>query len=119
MAVHTIVIPDRLRGREPRTIIWDDAAGTVDGTHSQMPHLRQRFEEPKPVQIGDLGVSSLQDPAHDPSKFLALLIDIYRPLMEEPLRSTPPAVFDRVSPPAPDLGPSDEEITERDGGTDE
>ncbi|MCY4429342.1 MAG: hypothetical protein OXC11_02990 [Rhodospirillales bacterium] len=78
MAVHTIVIPDRLRGREPTTIIWDDAAGTVDGTHSQVPYLQQRSEKPKPVEISNLGGVFLpQDPAHDPSEFLALLIDIY------------------------------------------
>ena len=39
--------------------------------------------------------------------------------MDEPLCSTLPAVFDRVSPAAPDLGPSDEEIMEHDCGTDE
>jgi len=55
MAVHTIVIPDRLRGREPTTIIWDDAAATVDGTHSKVPYLQQRSEKPKPVEISNLG----------------------------------------------------------------
>ena len=36
MAKHVITIPDLMAGRELRTIVWDDEAGTVEGTHSDI-----------------------------------------------------------------------------------
>ena len=33
MTVHTTRLPDMLYGDEPRTILWDDEAATVEGDH--------------------------------------------------------------------------------------
>ena len=44
MATHRITMQDRMRGREPRTITWDDEAGTVAGDHSDVAHIRERFD---------------------------------------------------------------------------
>jgi len=105
MAIHTIRIPDLLRGRELRSILWDDVAGTVEGEHSDVPDLRRFFEAPKPVTVGDPGGTwDLRDPAHDPVEFLTLLGVIFQPVLDEPLRSTLPAVFDGVSVPRADVG---------------
>ena len=99
MATHRITIPDRLRGGEPRTIIWDDEAGTVAGTHYRVPEFRRVFDADKPVRIGNPGRTwDLHNPAHDPAEFLALLRQLYWPALDEPLRSTLPPVFDGVMP---------------------
>ena len=80
-------MPDRMRGDEPRTVIWDDEAGIVAGDHSDVAHIRELFDAPKPVTIGGpWGMWDLVDPAHDPVEFLTLLADEYWP---HP-RSTPP-----------------------------
>ena len=95
MAIHQISVPDVSRGRALRTIIWDDVAGTVDGDHYDVACLRELIAAPKPVTVGDPGGTwDLSDPAHDPGEFLILLSMIYWPVMDEPLRSTLPAVFD-------------------------
>ena len=102
MAVHSLLIPDRLRGRELRSIIWDDEAGTVEGDHSKVAEFRRVFAADKPVRIGNPGGKwDLVDPAHDPAEFLAVLRILYWPALDEPLRSTLPAVFDGVKLPAP------------------
>ena len=88
-------MPDRMRGRELRTITWDDEAGTVAGDHSRVAYIRARFDAPKPVTVGGpWGVWDLVDPAHDPVEFLTLLADEYCPILRPPLRETLPAVFD-------------------------
>ena len=102
MATHRITMPDWMRGREPRTIIWDDEAGTVVGDHYELTYIRERFEAPKPVTIGGpWGMWDLVDPAHDPVEFLTLLADVYYPIIIPPLRETLPAVFDGLVVPAP------------------
>ena len=106
MAVHTIRIPDRMRGRELRTIVWDDEAGTVAGDHVEVDDIRRVFDAPKPVTIGDAGGTwDLNDPAHDPAEFLTLLFDFHQQLRnDEALRATLPAVFDDVEPLPGDAG---------------
>ena len=99
MAVHTIRIPDRLYGREMRTILWDDVAGTVEGDHSEIPDMQRVFAAPKPVTYGAGIAWDLHDPAHDPSEFLVLLEDAYWPILDEPLRSTLPPIFAGVELP--------------------
>ena len=100
MGVHTIMLPDRVRGREPRAIVWDDDAGTVAGSHFDIPWFRKVFAASKPVTVGDPGRTwDLLDPAHDPSEFLLLLERAYWPVLDEPLRSTLPPVFDGVTIP--------------------
>ena len=99
MAVHTIMLPDRMRGREPRSIVWDDEAGTVTGEHSGVPLMQKILAAPTPVDCSDVGlVLFLLDPAHDPADFWWLLYGAYWPVVEEPLRSTLPAVFRNTEP---------------------
>lgn len=108
MAVHTITLPDELRGAEPRTILWDDAAGTVSGTHSGLPNIRRALEAPGPVEAGTAGqVWRLRDPGRDPAEFLVLLYIAHWPALFPPLREGLPAIFDGVEM-AP--GEPDEEL---------
>lgn len=105
MAVHTLRIPDWLRGDELRSIVWDDEAGTVEGDHSKVAEFRRVFAADKPVTIGDPGGTwDLDDPAHDPVQFLTLLGNVHWPALDEPLRSTLPAVFDGVEVLTPNPG---------------
>jgi len=99
MAVHTVMLPDRRYGREPRTIVWDDEAGTVEGAHSKVPAMQRTLAAPKPVNYSCEGrVLYLDDPGHDPADFLRLLSAAFWPILREPLRSTLPPVFDGVEP---------------------
>ena len=94
-------MPDRMCGDEPRTIIWNDEAGTVAGDHSVVARIQARFEAPKPIMIGGpWGMWDLLDPAHDPVEFLALLANVYWPIQHPPLRESLPAVFDGLIVPA-------------------
>lgn len=105
MAVHTIMLPDRMRGDELRLIVWDDEAGAVTGTHDTVSELQRVFDAPKPVTIGDEGGAwDLRDPAHDPAEFLTALGNAFWPALRAPLRSTLPTVFDGVEVPKPDPG---------------
>lgn len=100
MARHEIGIPDRMRGQELRTVVWDDEAGTVEGDHSRVEWIAAKLAAPKPVTVGDTGRSwELSDPGRDPSEFLALVRLIYWPALEPPLRDTLPPVFDGVEIP--------------------
>ena len=92
MTVHTILLPDRMRGREARSVLWDDEAGTVEGEHSDVPWMQRVLATPTPYD-GLSGVGRefiLEDPAHDPRGFLWLLSEAYWPILNEPLRSTLP-----------------------------
>ena len=105
MAVHTIEMPDRLRGRELRTIVWDDEAGTVTGTHSEVPWLVEMLAKPRPVLIPlpEHEPLALHDPSHDRGEFLALLNEAYWPILDpdRDLHRLPPALRDAPLPPAP------------------
>ena len=98
MAKHTIMLPDFMVGRDLRSIVWDDEAGTVEGDHSQLDVIRRVFAAPTPHVIHDIAASwTLAAPAHDPADFLAVLaLDIDWRVLEDPLRSTLPPVFDGV-----------------------
>ena len=100
MAKHTIMFPDIMVGRELRSIVWDDEAGTVEGEHSRLDEIREIFAEPTPFTAGDVAAEvTLEDPAHSPADFLRLLaIWIDWRVLNEPLRSTLPPVFDGVEP---------------------
>ena len=105
MTVHTIVMPDAAHGEEPRRIVWDDEAGTVEGEHGEVPYIQRVIAAPKPVEVGGPGwVWSLRDPGHDPAEFLVLLGIAYWPIGTEPLRSTLPPVFDGVQVPEGERG---------------
>lgn len=41
MTVHTVMMPYRIRGRELRSVIWDDQAGTVEGDQWDVPRLQE------------------------------------------------------------------------------
>ncbi|MBC6406418.1 MAG: hypothetical protein GDA41_12010 [Rhodospirillales bacterium] len=99
MAVHTVRLPDRRYGDEPRSVVWDDEAGTVEGTHSALAWMQRDLAAPKPVNYSREGiVLYLDDPGHDPADFLQLLAAAFWPILREPLRSTLPPVFDGVEP---------------------
>ena len=86
MAVHLITLPDWMRGDELRVIVWDDDAGTITGTHSDVAELQRGFDAPKPVTIGDEGGTwDLRDPAHDPVEFLTALGNVFWRVLREPL----------------------------------
>ncbi|MCZ0953909.1 MAG: hypothetical protein OXJ56_15175 [Rhodospirillaceae bacterium] len=100
MAVHTITIPDWSQDGELRSIIWDDVAGTVEGDHIEVDSFQRVFAADKPVTVGDTGLAwELDDPAHDPSQFLAVLWSVYAAVLYEPLCSTLPSVFDAAQRP--------------------
>ena len=98
MAKHTIMFPDWMVGDDLRSIVWDDKAGTVEGDHSQIDSLRKTLAKPTPYVIHDIAASwTLEDPAHDPADFLAVLsLDIDWRVRKDPLRSTLPPIFDGV-----------------------
>ena len=100
MAKHTIMFPDWMVGRELRSIVWDDEAGAVEGDHSCLDLIREIFAEPTPYVIGDVAAYwTLEDPAHNPADFLTVLSrHIDWRVLEDPLRSTLPPVFDGVEP---------------------
>ena len=113
MTVHTIVMPDAAHGEEPRRIVWDDEAGTVEGEHDEVPYIQRVIAAPKPVEVGGPGeIWHLRDPGHDPAEFLVLLSLAYWPILREPLRSTLPPVFDGVEVPEGEPG---EELYDENG----
>lgn len=80
MVVHTIEIPDGMRGGELRRIVWDDEAGTLAGDFDphELDYMRTVFAAEKPVTVGDPGGTwDLRDPAHDAAEFLTLLRVVY------------------------------------------
>ena len=112
MTVHTIVMPDDAHGEEPRRIVWDDEAGTVEGNHYRVPDIQRIIDAPKPVEVGAGHVWRLRDPGHDPAEFLVLLFNDYWPILDEPLRSTLPPIFDGVVLPKGEPG---EELYDENG----
>ena len=113
MAVHAITLPDMLRGDEPRTVLWDDKAGTVSGTHSSLPDIRQALDAPKPVTVGVAGrVWSLCNPAHEPAEFLVLLYIAHWEILTPPHREGLPAILDGVELPP---GEPDEDLYDEHG----
>ena len=109
MAVHTIMLPDLMRGRELRSIVWDDEAGTVSGDHYRVVDgdIQRILDRPKPMKVGGpWGYWKLDDPAHDPAEFLVVLYTLHGHIVFEPLRSTLPPVFDGIELRPPDIGPS-------------
>ena len=108
MAEHTILLPDAMRGRALRSIVWDNQAGTVEGEHYEIAWIRDviRQSAEGPVTVGDPGGTwDLRDPGHDPAEFLVLLGLCFRghPLPSTILASLPP-IFDGVSLPSADPG---------------
>ena len=101
MAIHRIMLPVGLRDATRRAVVWDDEAGTVEGDHRAVPLMQRVLDDPeRPVEFGTAGfVWDLHDPGHRPDEFLVLLYVAHWPILEEPLRSTLPPVFDGVSTP--------------------
>ena len=107
MAEHTILLPDAMRGRALRSIVWDDQAGTVEGEHYRVATIRDLIQQSAegPVTVGDPGGTwDLRDPGHNPAEFLVLL-EMSAPggLNEAILASLPP-IFDGVELPPADPG---------------
>ena len=100
MAKHTIMLPEWVAGDDLRSIVWDDEAGTVEGEHSRLDLIREILAEPTPYTVGSVASEvTLEDAAHSPADFLRVLgIWIDSRVLEDPLRSTLPPVFDGVEP---------------------
>ena len=97
MATHTIMFPDIVVGRAPRSIVWDDEAGTVEGEHSRLDVIREAFAEPTPYEFGtESHYWRLEDPAHNPADLLTVLsVLIDWQAFDDPRLVLPP-VFDGV-----------------------
>ena len=103
--IHTILLPDIFRGRELRTVTWDDEAGTVGGDHHDVPWLREQLDAPRPlVQRAVWGRRTLVDPAHRAEDFLALMDDVRNAVLPESLRGVEPTPWPSYPRP-PDLPP--------------
>ena len=98
MTIHTIRLPDRLYGREPRTILWDDEAATVEGDHSDIPWMRERIADAPSELVNETCTIPLKDPGRDPRDFWHLILAAFYPAAREPQRSTMPAVLREVEP---------------------
>ena len=99
MAKHTIMFPDWRRGREPRRIVWDDEAGTVEGDHSQISLIREALDEPIPLVLNDEAATwTIEDPAHDPTDFLTMLSLLVDWQAFDGARLTLPPVFSGLEP---------------------
>ena len=73
--IHDILYPDRYAGGELRTIVWDDVAGTVEGSHSLVDGV---LSDGAPMVGTPQGITYLDDPMHLPEEFLLLLAVNYR-----------------------------------------
>ncbi len=98
MTVHTIRLPDRLYGREQRTILWDDETATIEGDHSDIPWMRERIADAPTELVNETCAIPLKDPGRDPRDFWHLILAAFYPAAREPLRSTMPAVLRDVEP---------------------
>ena len=115
MTVHTIRLPDMLYGDELRTILWDDEAATVEGDHSNIPWMRERIAAAPTELVNETCTIPLKDPGRDPREFWRLLIAVFYPVADEPLRSTMPAVLRDVEPSELVIHPSLTRVTYPDG----
>ena len=107
MAEHTILLPDAMRGRALRSIVWDDQAGTVEGEHYEVATIRDiiRQSAKGPVTVGDPGGTwDLRDPGHDPAEFLVLLEMSVSGGLTEAILASLPSIFDGVELPPADPG---------------
>ena len=90
-------------------ILWDDATGTVEGDHSQVPELAQAIANPPmPVHFPHPpGTFYLADPAHDAADFLtALRAIVHGPLDVE----LPDSLVDVTPTPYPKPSPEPEDV---------
>ncbi len=98
MTVHTIRLPDMLYGDEPRTILWDDEAATVEGDHSNIGGMQATIDAAPTEIVNETCTIPLKNPGRDPREFWHLIISAFYPAAREPLRSTMPAVLRDVEP---------------------
>ena len=98
MTVHTIRLPDRLYGRELRTILWDDEAATIEGDHSNIGGMQATIDDAPTEIVNETCTIPLKNPGRDPREFWHLIISAFSPAADEPLRSTMPAVLRDVEP---------------------
>ena len=76
MTIHRIEAPDWTVGHELRAIVWNDETGEATGDHVCAPWLAKTLAGPAPLVIADAPWPHyrLEDPAHDPADFLALIL---------------------------------------------
>ena len=119
MAVHTIMMPDWMRGLDLRAVVWDDVAGTVEGDHWSVLWLQEMLAGPRPLLLPNEEHDpwTLRDPGRDPSEFLILLGRAYWPILhaDRDLHRLPPILRDAQLPPMPPrrrvFGPDGRELT--------
>ncbi len=110
MAKHTISLPVRFDPENsPRSIVWDDEAGAVDGDHPDVEYFQRILAKPKPVIVGLPGwITSVRDPGHDPADMLVL---IFCATSRLPADLDLPPIFDGLE--LPEGEPSEELYDER------
>ena len=116
MTVHTIRLPDRLYGRELRTILWDDEAATVEGDHSKVDAMQAMIDDAPTKFVNETCTILLKD--RDPRDFWHLILAAFYPAAREPLRSTMPAVLRDVEPTELVMHPSLTRVVFPDGAED-
>lgn len=74
--IHEFHIPDGMHGGELRSVVWDDDAGTVEGSHYGVAELRRSIAAAPLTITFVAGALSLDNPARSAPDFLALLWSI-------------------------------------------
>ena len=100
MTVHRIMAPDWEAGHELRAIVWNDETGEATGDHHYVPTLARALAGPTPL-VQDRTPwphYRLEDPAHDPADFLALILVIGRLGVPYPERVRLPESLRGVEP---------------------
>lgn len=110
MAKHTISLPVRWDpDNSPRSIVWDDEAGAVEGDHPEVDYFQRILAERKPAIVGSpCRIWSVRDPGHDPAEMLILLCIAAE---RSPGELSLPPIFDGVE--LPEGEPGEELYDER------
>lgn len=79
MTVHRIMAPDSFAGHELRELAWNDEIGELTGDHTDVAGFAQDLAGPMPIHNrGSFKPNYvLEDPAHNPADFLALILELH------------------------------------------
>ena len=100
MTIHRIEAPDWTVGHELRAIVWNDETGEATGDHVCAPWLAKTLAGPMPIvrTRAPWPHYRLEDPAHDPADFLALIFFFGRVGVPYPERVRLPESLRGVEP---------------------